>query len=917
MFGLRFLPNRIRSFVPFLVVIATATGTVFGQGALHNSSRECAICHIRWVDAFERADSENTPMDTVIERKAGSGDMCLSCHDGSVADSRFKVWSTRHHSTDVVPSSAVKIPTDKFPLDAQGRMTCATCHTAHAVPNSSDIETVVFLRQPNVDSSLCLACHPEHAQKNRFQHPLGRSDTPVPQEILDAGGQTSEDGHMIFCQTCHEPHGAQNAWMLVLPPAKLCITCHTAKAPEASPPAGAPVHRIGLTYPGFDPPQTLLDQKATFGAKGELDCLSCHRLHDASGAKPLLIRKNEDGSLCLECHEKEKSVIHSPHDLRFSSPETVNAIGQTPATSGVCGTCHRIHGWARNVQDTHVPHSSACVDCHKTGGPGSHNRPYTAAHPVGIPLPEDMTPALPLDKATRDIGCLTCHDPHTPLPGEFTTESTMHVDASDESPEKINNPKPELHFHEPRSFLRREGSKLCILCHDKISNSLTGPHDPNAFKPEIRQEFGMPKSIGACRVCHTSHNALGPHLWTQPATASEDPNAIDLCGACHDGGIVKAPHGTHHPIAIAHPKQDDTEPDVSGDIKTQPVIACIGCHDPHGESVPSAQLRYPVEDLCFKCHADKQDIKNSIHDPATNQWAKDIEFVSGGTCVDCHPMHGPESERGLRRLLSNQQGDAAQLCQACHQAEAPGKAVETPHINKVLSSTPKQPLENAPLNEKKRILCSTCHDIHQKTQNSSLLRAPRRDSVLCLCCHEDAGGLLNSAHDLRTSAPDVCNGRGETAAKSGPCGSCHTVHRTSSEVNAMANEDFGKSQCTSCHGAGENATARIPKYTDHPDVAMLNRIPLKDPTYMPIFDKQGEPSLCGAVSCLTCHQPHAAASGQASSGLMFLKQGTKQRLCADCHGIEALWRFLYYHKATRNPRAVKMESDLKITDIDK
>src|SRR4030042_4765784 len=103
-----------------------------GKDVMPNSSRECAICHIRWVDAYERTGSQEGPMEAVLERQAGSGDMCLSCHDGSVIDSRFKVWSTRHHTTDSVPSAAVKIPSDKFPLDNQGRMTCATCHTAHA-----------------------------------------------------------------------------------------------------------------------------------------------------------------------------------------------------------------------------------------------------------------------------------------------------------------------------------------------------------------------------------------------------------------------------------------------------------------------------------------------------------------------------------------------------------------------------------------------------------------------------------------------------------------------------------------------------------------------------------------------------------------------------------------------------------------
>ena len=406
----------MRNAAAYLLVAVAAARLASAGETMPNSSRECAICHIRWVDAFDRSQPRDTAMQAATERQAGSGDMCLSCHDGSVADSRFKVWSTRHHATDVVPSHAVSIPTDKFPLDAQGRLTCATCHTAHVIPGNSDLRTVIFLRQPNVDSSLCLACHPRQAQKNDCQHPLGHAKAPVPKVILEAGGKTSPDSHAIFCQTCHEPHGAKNAWMLVLPPSELCIACHTGKAPEVSPPAGAPVHRIGHTYTGFRPPATLLKERAAFGPYGELSCLSCHRLHDASGAKPLLIRQNQDSSLCVECHEKEEAILGSPHDLRMSSPDTTNAQGEKPSTSGPCGACHRVHGWARDVPETNRPHSSGCMECHGPNGPGSRNRPYVEAHPVGIALPEGKSIALPVDQATKEIGCLTCHDPHAGRP---------------------------------------------------------------------------------------------------------------------------------------------------------------------------------------------------------------------------------------------------------------------------------------------------------------------------------------------------------------------------------------------------------------------------------------------------------------------------------------------------------------------
>ncbi|MEJ2701217.1 MAG: cytochrome c3 family protein [Sedimentisphaerales bacterium] len=906
-------------------IVLSSIGTLLAFATYHpalsrevmpNSSRECAICHIRWVEAFDRTRSQADRMEEVLERQAGSGDMCLSCHDGSVVDSRFKIWSTRHHTTDSIPPATVKIPTDVFPLDAQGRMTCATCHTAHAVPESSDLRTVIFLRKPNVDSSLCLSCHAEHAQKNDFQHPLGDVNDPIPQEILDAGGKTSKDGRTIICQTCHEPHGARNAWMLVLPPSKLCIACHDDKSPETNPPAGAPIHHIGRVYPGFDPPESLLGEKATFGANGELSCLSCHRLHDASGAKPLLIRNNEDSSLCIECHQKERSVLNSPHDLRISSPQTVNARGQTASESGPCGACHRIHGWARDVPETNRPHSSACMECHESGGPGSVNRLYVDAHAVGTPLLEDMpTPPLPLEEGTRTIGCLTCHDPH-----KFVARDSEPVTRP-----SSGEPRATSHVQMPRSFLRREGSQLCMLCHEKLTDLPGQPHDPATFGPVARDTLALHPSIGPCRVCHTTHSAQGPHLWARTPMAAAG-RITDLCGACHE---------------------------------------------------------------------DKLGVRDSVHDTETAQWVKDLGFVSKGSCIDCHVVHDPNEEGGIWSYVSDE-ADTSQSCQTCHRVGGPAKAMETTHLGKNIGAGIEGLLDNMGLGPDGRILCTTCHDIHQKEQRAGLLVAavpklcgachedkmgipgsvhdpgtaewakklgfvskgscidchpihdpsrergiwaaiggdgvrqpgyknhrtqqgpkllvsPSQDSAVCLACHPRAGGIIGTLHDLRISAPEATNVRDETVAESGPCGSCHLVHRNSDTggtwaQGAIFQDKHGSGLCTSCHREGQCASARVPDYLDHPDVALVNRTDPDDPEYMPTFDERGEPSRTGAISCLTCHEPHTALSAGETKGnfspytRMFLRPAAHHGICTDCHATETLWRFLYYHKERRNPR---------------
>lgn len=968
----------LTKFASFCVVllILTSARNLSGSGVevMPNSSKECAICHIRWVRAFDRTELPKDIMQSVLERRAGSGDMCLSCHDGSVTDSRFKVWSTRHHTTDSVPSASVKIPTETFPLDDKGRMTCATCHTAHAVPDSSDLKTVIFLRRPNIDSSFCLACHPEHAQKSDLQHPLGQVDYSIPQEILDAGGKTSTDGHTVICQTCHEPHGARNAWMLVLPPSKLCIACHTEKSPETNPPAGAPVHHIGRVYSGFVPPETLLDERAVFGSNGELSCLSCHRLHDASGAKPLLIRKNEDSSLCLDCHKKERAVLDSPHDLRFSSPETINAAGQTALQSGPCGACHRIHGWARDVPETNRPHSSGCLECHQSGGPGSVNRLYVDSHTVGTTVPDDMPVVLPLDEGTNSIGCLTCHDPHSPFLAEIATEMVETVMDSNDL-QKQHHPQitvsPDQAGSEvqaPRSFLRYEGSNLCILCHDKLTDLPGQPHDPARFDSAARNTLALHPSIGPCRVCHITHSAQGSYLWARPpATAAG--RIADLCGSCHldKMGVQDSVHDPEtnewaqklgylskgscidcHPIHDANETggiwaRIENDGDISSSCETchqtgapgqemetfhmgksigikiaNPPenmlmtsggrITCTTCHDIHQKQQDTKLLVAPISKLCGTCHEDKLGIQNSVHDPGTNNWAKELGFVSKGSCIDCHPPHGPKEKSGIWSTIIIEGRVPAQSCETCHRAAGPGKEMETAHMGVTLSNAQQNLPENMFVDPNMQISCITCHDIHQKGQEPKLLAAPRQGSGICLICHPETDGLIGTPHDLRKSAPDACNISNETAAETGPCGACHLIHGTSGYAGIWAREsipsdEFGRALCTCCHGQNKCAAVLIPKYSDHPDIALFNRTRPGEQGYRPTFNRQGKPSQTGTISCLTCHEPHTAQLNLETSRqfTMFLRPTKNQELCVDCHGPESLWRFLYFHKDHRDP----------------
>jgi hypothetical protein len=163
--------------------------------ALRNTSanRECAICHIMWLDDFKRKDvSPLIPYEPLPTVKTGKQDvvstdrMCFSCHDGFVLDSR-SLWKKNHynHPVGVIPSDKVTIPTDEgktiFPMNNDGKLYCGSCHTAHA-QDWNEKNTTLFMRMDNENSSICTSCHRDRsANPENSNHPINTKlkDNPV------------------------------------------------------------------------------------------------------------------------------------------------------------------------------------------------------------------------------------------------------------------------------------------------------------------------------------------------------------------------------------------------------------------------------------------------------------------------------------------------------------------------------------------------------------------------------------------------------------------------------------------------------------------------------------------------------------------------------------------------------------------
>ncbi|HFQ81621.1 MAG TPA: hypothetical protein ENK33_09665 [Desulfobacterales bacterium] len=111
--------------------------------AIHNdvNKTKCLDCHVTLP--FDRADLSYT---------AQVGDVCRKCHKKFPCNDNNKQFA---HPMDVKPT--MSIPVD-MPLDAEGRLTCITCHSYHAEFWDAEYSSKFLLRRPR-GIKLCTTCH--------------------------------------------------------------------------------------------------------------------------------------------------------------------------------------------------------------------------------------------------------------------------------------------------------------------------------------------------------------------------------------------------------------------------------------------------------------------------------------------------------------------------------------------------------------------------------------------------------------------------------------------------------------------------------------------------------------------------------------------------------------------------------------
>lgn len=767
-------PSRIRK---LRVTVDPAVPPVATRGlsrALATAQpKTCTACHMEWMQPLvEGRPTEIAPVppSTPDEPFVAQSRNCLSCHDGSVADSRRRVWIEHGHRLDEPPPPWMNVA-DHLPL-VDGKIACRTCHSAHARAGSgNELKDAVFLRTDASPSQLCTSCHTGmETGVAGGMHPLGAMPIEVPSvlrkhQALSEGAMSVLPGRaaappvegegLVSCLSCHNGHGAVFDYLLVHDPQRndLCLSCHSSLSPELF--SDATRSRHGRMPPLDEAQQAVAAGLHTAtGAAGELLCRTCHQTHHALPDRSLLAFDPAGGDVCIGCHTDQGMVAGSVHDLRTHPPtgphgdaSVLNRLGQTPLEAGTCGSCHTAHAFARETLPTTLDPGGQCMTCHAEGQ-------LAQAH-IG-----------PLNHPA--IACGQCHNPH------------------------------ETRFG---SFLCGPPGQDCRMCHTEQAMMAGGPHDT------LRDRSAWPQAAqqhDSCLACHRPHGDEVHGLF-RVALAADAPAADAACIACHTDVNDVSPRTLLHPRSGAErngewrmtnheliPGATDSEFVIR---YSQSEIRCATCHDPHLGS--AALLRGDPQqghhDLCLSCHSDRSNVHNIGHAP---EMLAEAGFDSHA-CLPCHTLHGhPQSVEPRNLWPVAMSGDmpapggsrTSHYCTGCHRPDGP---VVMPAV----SSHPEMPMFNPlppespaflPLfNERDEvdpagfITCRTCHLTHGRsdplpfpeTMPNLPLREMRArqwhirtfvgDNVCTVCHGQDALRRYIRFHDpqrrggplTRTSAP--------------------------------------------------------------------------------------------------------------------------------------------------------------------
>lgn len=462
-----------------------------------SENRVCIFCHTP-----HHATSENPlwsrPLSNTIYnlygsttlvatpgQPTGSSRLCLSCHDGTIAIGMLEGLTE--------------------PVALTGGITTMPSGVTNLETDLSDDHPISF----PYTSSLAM-------QRGELKDPLF-----LPAEIK------LEDGQMLQCTSCHNPHKNPHGMFLVMSNQNslLCLACHDKNGWATS------SHAQDLSI-------------------SQAGCLNCHQSHGAPGSKHLLQSALEEGTCLTYCHNGVGNGIDITssvtkfynHPMNYATG--VHDVTENPLTMDKhveCADCHNPH---------QVNHQGAPLD----------NPPVLNGRMLGV-KGVDIAGVVVAESTNEYEVCFSCHADNAFVSNAQiirfiqTANERLRFDPANPS----FHPVAALGKNPNVPSLRPEYSEsdmiYCSDCHGSDTSvkvggtGADGPHGsihPHILLAQYEQNgYPTPYSVSNYNLCFRCHD---PDALFDPGitTFSNGQNSSHLthvrahgvpCSACHD------PHG--------------------------------------------------------------------------------------------------------------------------------------------------------------------------------------------------------------------------------------------------------------------------------------------------------------------------------------------------------------------------------------
>ncbi len=473
--------------------------------------------------------------------------LCLSCHDGTVAVGNTIVsgqitMSGSMNSQDVFGTNlqsshpfSLQLPIkDTIDLIASlvaqgktgdplgkvklinGNIECTTCHNAHV--QAIDTISQYFLVRDSSKAQMCLACHDPNRTITNQVNPLA-GWTPSAHNLVtnkvslqaNLGSYGTVAGNA--CISCHTPHNALGpARLLRGPNEQDCVGCHSGgtNLSPAIPNVFAEFAKIGHPFPAGN------------------------NTHDA--AEDVLLNNNRHAT-CADCHNGHGSQ----QVVTFPPPPTIR-ISQT----GVAGISASD---GITIVNPSVNQYENCLRCHGNST-GKVSNPVFGYLPLRAVSAGDPLNVIPQFAATATSSHPVTHVRSSPLPQPSLLQTML-----DETGGTTHG--------------RAMGSQIfCTDCHNSDDNrefggtGASGPHgSTHTHILERDYEFSQAPGPGQ----------LISNLFPNPDLSVHGPYA--MCGKCHDlNNVVSNASWNQHGLHI------------------NTGFSCSVCHTAHGMGARSGTI---------------------------------------------------------------------------------------------------------------------------------------------------------------------------------------------------------------------------------------------------------------------------------------------------------------------------------------